>query len=59
MYASVFYLIVSGYCMEEQFPTWLNDNEAWLDLTFECYCNVSLYKSDISKMLTHVDEDFI
>lgn len=28
MYASVLYLIVSYYCIEEQSPTWLNDNEA-------------------------------
>ncbi len=58
MYASAFYLIVSYYCMEEQSPTWLNDNEAWLDLTFECYYNnVPLCESDISKMLTHLDAD--
>lgn len=55
MYASVFYLIVPYYS-----PTWLNNNEAWLDLTFECYYNnVPLCESDISKMLTHLDANFI
>lgn len=59
MYASVLYLIVSYYCMEEQSPTWLNDNEARLDLTFEYYYNnVPLCESAISRMLTHLDADF-